>query len=55
MKDMTVFIISQRVSAVRNSDVILVLENTALVGKGTHEELIETCELYREICRSQGV
>lgn len=55
MKDMTVFIISQRVSAVRNSDVILVLENTALVGKGTHEELLETCELYREICRSQGV
>lgn len=55
IKDMTVFIISQRVSAVRNSDMILVLENAALAGKGTHAELLESCELYREICRSQGV
>ena len=54
IKGMTVFIISQRVSAVRDSDKILVLENSELVGQGTHKELLENCELYREICISQG-
>ncbi len=55
MQDMTVFIISQRVAAVRNADEILVLENAALMGKGSHEQLLKDCELYREICISQGV
>ena len=54
IKGITVFIISQRVSAVRDSDKILVLENSELVGQGTHKELLENCELYREICISQG-
>lgn len=55
IKDMTVFIISQRVAAVRNSDIILVLENAELIAQGTHEQLKENCELYQEICISQGM
>ena len=55
IEDMTVFIISQRVASVRGADSILVLNDSELVGKGTHEQLIESCELYREICSSQGV
>lgn len=55
IEGMTVFIISQRVAAVKNSDRILVLENAELIGQGTHEQLKENCELYREICVSQGI
>lgn len=50
---MTVFIVSQRVSAVRHADQILVLDEGKLAGKGTHEELFENCQVYREICLSQ--
>ena len=50
---MTVFIVSQRVSSVRNADKILVLDDGTLAGVGTHSELAEGCEVYREICRSQ--
>ncbi len=52
-KEMTVFIASQRVAAVQNADFILVLDDGKLAGKGTHEELKNTCEVYREICNSQ--
>ena len=51
----TVFIISQRVSAIWNADRILVLHEGHLVGQGTHEELISSCDIYREICDSQAV
>ena len=51
----TVFIISQRISAIRNADRILVLHEGHLVGQGTHEELISSCDIYREICDSQAV
>ncbi len=47
--DTTTIIIAQRVSSVRNCDKILVLESGQALGLGTHEELLETCELYREI------
>lgn len=50
---MTVFITSQRASTVRFSDVILVLEDGALVGSGTHEELLASCRVYQEIYHSQ--
>ena len=50
---MTVFIVSQRVPSVRNADRILVLDQGMLVGQGTHEELLKSCEVYREIYRSQ--
>ena len=50
---LTTVIVSQRVSAVRSADVICVLDHGALAGLGTHEQLLETCGLYREICDSQ--
>ena len=49
----TVFIVSQRTSSVRHADLIIVLEDGEAVGIGTHEELMETCEVYREIYESQ--
>ncbi|MBE6747696.1 MAG: ABC transporter ATP-binding protein [Ruminococcaceae bacterium] len=49
----TVFIVSQRVSAVMNSDKILVLDDGELVATGTHNELQNSCEIYSEICNSQ--
>ena len=49
----TTFIVSQRSSAVRYADEILVLDDGKLVGKGTHEELLKNCPVYREIVRSQ--
>lgn len=52
-KGMTVFIVSQRATSIKNSDQILVLDDGRQVGLGTHEELLETCEVYREICMSQ--
>lgn len=48
-----VFIVSQRISAIRQSDMIIVLDNGAMAGKGTHEELMADCETYREIYYSQ--
>ncbi len=52
-KDMTVFIVSQRATTIRHADQIIVLDDGAAVGIGTHEELFENCEVYREICLSQ--
>ncbi|MGI5895145.1 MAG: ABC transporter ATP-binding protein [Candidatus Merdivicinus sp.] len=52
-EDMTVVLISQRASAVRRADRILVLDNGEMAGLGTHEELLENCPVYREICLSQ--
>lgn len=49
----TVFLISQRTSSIRHADTILVLEDGALIGIGTHETLLESCEVYREIHLSQ--
>ncbi len=49
----TVFIVSQRVSSLRHADQILVLDEGAVVGQGTHEELLNRCPVYREIYESQ--
>ena len=49
----TTFVVSQRISSVRNADVIAVLDDGHLVGLGTHDALIESCQVYREICASQ--
>ncbi len=49
----TVFIISQRTSSLQHADVILVLEDGESVGVGTHDELLKSCEVYREIYDSQ--
>ena len=51
--DTTLVIVAQRVSSIRNADHILVLEDGSPIGYGTHEELMESCELYREIAKSQ--
>ena len=52
-KDMTVFIVSQRATTIKQADLILVLDEGALAGMGTHRELLNSCEVYREICLSQ--
>ena len=49
----TVFLVSQRATSLMHADKILVLDDGRLVGMGTHETLLETCEVYREIYRSQ--
>ena len=49
----TVFLISQRTSSIAHADLIVVLEDGAIVGLGRHGELLETCEVYREIYESQ--
>lgn len=54
-KDMTTFLVSQRVSTIRNSDQIIVLNEGKIAGIGKHEELLLSCEEYREICQSQEV
>jgi len=51
--DTTTVLIAQRVSSVRNSDMILVLEQGATAGLGTHDELMRSCELYAQISRIQ--
>ena len=48
-----IFIVSQRVSSVRQADRILVLEDGLCAGIGTHEELVKSCDVYREICTAQ--
>lgn len=50
---LTAVIVSQRVSTVRDADVICVLDHGSVAGLGTHDELYATCRLYREICQSQ--
>ncbi len=49
----TKFIVSQRTSSIRHADLIVVLDDGEVVGLGTHEELLESCETYREIYNSQ--
>jgi ABC-type multidrug transport system, ATPase and permease components len=52
---MTVLLVSQRAVSVRQADRIVVLDNGEIAGQGTHEQLYETCDVYREICLSQQV
>ena len=50
---MTVFIVSQRASSLMHADQIIVLDDGDVVGLGTHEELLKTCETYQEIFYTQ--
>lgn len=52
-RDATVLIVAQRVSTIRDADLILVLEDGHVVGRGTHQELLADCETYQEIVTSQ--
>lgn len=51
--NMTVFIISQRANSIMQADKIIVLDDGKQVGLGTHKDLLESCDVYREICYSQ--
>ncbi|MFT8321421.1 MAG: ABC transporter ATP-binding protein [Bacillus sp. (in: firmicutes)] len=55
MKDKTMIIVAQRVSTIKDADQIIVLEDGKITGTGTHQELVETCDVYKEIVYSQGV
>jgi ATP-binding cassette subfamily B protein len=52
-RDATVLIVAQRVSTIRDADLILVLEDGVVVGRGTHHDLLDTCATYQEIVASQ--
>nr|WP_296191324.1 ABC transporter ATP-binding protein [uncultured Anaerobutyricum sp.] len=49
----TVFIVSQRTSSIQNADMILVLDDGKIAGQGTHEQLLNSCDIYREIYETQ--
>ena len=53
LPDATKIIVAQRISTIRHADQILVLDRGAIVGKGTHDELMKNCSVYREIAMSQ--
>lgn len=53
VKDSTVIIVAQRISTILHAEQILVLDDGEVVGKGTHEELLRTCEVYQQIAKSQ--
>ena len=53
LTDATVIIVAQRISTILHADQILVLDEGRIVGRGTHQELLDSCEEYREIARSQ--
>lgn len=52
--NMTVFIVSQRSSSIMHADKIVVIDDGKVVGMGTHDELLENCDVYKEICSSQN-
>nr|WP_276550011.1 ABC transporter ATP-binding protein [Brachybacterium muris] len=54
-RDALVLVVAQRVTTITGADLILVLDHGRIVGRGTHAELLESSETYREIVRSQGV
>ena len=51
--DLTSVIIAQRVSSIKNADLILVLDDGEIIGKGTHDELMQSCSAYRRIAELQ--
>lgn len=53
VKDSTVIIVAQRISTILHAEQILVLDDGKIVGKGTHEQLLKSCEVYRQIAKSQ--
>lgn len=53
LKNTTMFVVSQRTNSIMDMDEIIVLDDGCIVGKGTHKELLKTCEIYKEIHESQ--
>lgn len=54
LKNLTVVMVTQRASAIKNADKIIVLDNGSVAGVGTHNQLMQTCEVYQEIYNSQN-
>ena len=52
-QDKTVIIVAQRISTIMNANQIIVLDEGRIVGKGTHKELMDNCEVYKQIALSQ--
>ena len=52
-KDVTNLIVAQRIGTIKDADQIIVLDEGEMVGKGTHKELLQNCEVYKEIAYSQ--
>ena len=52
-KDSTVLIVAQRISTILNAEQIIVLDDGNIAGMGTHQELLESCEVYQQIAASQ--
>jgi ATP-binding cassette subfamily B protein len=53
MRSSTVLIVTQRISTIKNADQIIVMDEGRIAGKGTHRELMQSCDTYREIAMSQ--
>lgn len=53
LKDKTIILVAQRIGTIKNADTILVVDKGRIVGSGKHEELLKTCEVYKEIALSQ--
>lgn len=53
MGDATIILVAQRISSILDADRILVVDDGQIVGRGTHQELLKTCPLYREIAEIQ--
>ena len=53
LKESSILIVSQRISTIMDADEIIVLDNGEIIDKGTHEKLIKTCEIYKEIVKTQ--
>ena len=53
VSDATKIIVAQRIGTIKNADKILVLDKGQMVGNGTHDQLMQSCEVYREIAYSQ--
>ena len=53
MGDATIILVAQRISSILDADRILVVDDGQIMGRGTHQELLKTCPLYREIAEIQ--
>ena len=54
-KDATVIIVAQRINTIMDADNILVIDKGKIIGQGTHDQLVKTCDVYAEIARTQDV